>query len=249
MSLSIKHLLKAIVITVRDRTPLKRVIERRLVARYGIVRGLDQAEPAPVVMTDYMDTLIRRDLTILEVIERWSSIVGERFGIDPKLLYDQRLALINGGKHNTITTEAIYEIIARECIDKGLLAESQHEDFCASAHGTEFDLEMSAQSVISSTRDFLASAKRGSSRIACVTDLRFSSADVQTMLEMHGVLDLFDLVISSADVGTTKQEGSLYDDALRIVGAAPSDCLMIGDNLRSDCVNAVKHGIRSCWVA
>lgn len=249
MSLTIKRLLKAIVVAVRDRTPLKRVFEGRLVARYGIARGLEQVEPSPVVMTDYMDTLIRRDLTILEVIERWSSIVGERFCIDPKLLYDQRLALINGGKHNTITTEAIYEIIARDCVSKGLLAESQHEGFCALAHSTEFDLEMGAQSVIPSTRDFLASAKRAGSRIACVTDLRFSGTDVKTMLEMHGVLDLFDQVISSADVGTTKQEGSLYDDALKIIGTTAPDCLMIGDNLQSDCVNAAKHGIRSCWVA
>ena len=249
MSLSVKRLLNALVTAVCNRTPVRGVIERRLVARYGIARGLDQIEPAPVVMTDYMDTLIHRDLTLLEVIDRWSSTVGNRFGIDSKLLYDQRLALINGGKHNTITAETIYEIIANDCMDKGLLSEGQHGDFCSFAYATEFDIEMGAQSIIPSTRDFLAAAKAGGSRIVCVTDLRYSADSVRSMLDLHGALDLFDMVISSADVGKTKQEGSLYDYALEAVGTKPADCMMMGDNLQSDCVNAAKRGIRACWVA
>ena len=243
------HLIQSAAVAIRDRTPLRRVYEKRLIDRFGIERGLEHVRPAPVVMTDYMDTIVRRSLSLFEVLERWSSETGQRFGIDAKQLYGYRFDVISGPKHNTIPVESIYDDIACDCIRKGLLLEDQHDAFCTAAHDIEFQIEMGAQSVIPSTKSFLVAAKEQGSRIACVTDLRFSSADVQAMLNRHGLLDLFDQVISSADIGSTKQEGSLYEHALDIVGARPEDCLMIGDNLNSDCANASKHGIKSCWVA
>ena len=151
--------------------------------------------------------------------------------------------------HNIVPAEVVYEEIAEHCIYFGLLDASRRQEFCDASHDIEIRIELDSQSMIPSSCDFLRAAKERGSRIACVTDLRFSGDDVSQMLSAHGLLELFDWVISSADAGDTKARGGLYDYALNIVATDPSDCLMMGDGLQSDCVNAAKHGIQACWFA
>jgi FMN phosphatase YigB (HAD superfamily) len=217
--------------------------------KYGIQRGLDGARPMPIVMTDYMDTIVKRSLSLGGVLTKWAAEMGRRFGIDRRFLRTYRYSVAEGIMHNIVPAEVVYSELADHCVHFNLLDADRRQAFCDEAHRAELHIELDVQTLIPQTEGFLRAAKESGSRIACVTDLRFSGEDVRQMLEAHGLLDLFDWVISSADEGNTKAQGDLYDHALAIVGANPSDCLMIGDGLHSDCVNAAKHGIKACWVA
>jgi phosphoglycolate phosphatase-like HAD superfamily hydrolase len=241
--------LQGLYLYLRDKTPLRRLNEWWILKRYDITKGLADTQPAALVMTDYMDTLVRRSLSIVDVLKAWSKEMETRFGIEAGLVQNCRLAIAGGPLHCTVLPDVVYGMVADHCIEQGALAADRRSEFCEVAHTVEMDLELETQSVIASTRDYLLAARENGSRIACVTDLRLSGDDVRRFLTALDLLDMFDYVISSADVGKTKKEGGLYDEALRVIGADPTDCLMMGDNLHSDCVNANKHGIRACWIA
>lgn len=233
----------------RDRTPLRYLDERWALGHYDITQGLAGLTPPPVVMTDYMDTLVHRSYSIVDALKRWSKEMGGHFGISAKNIEECRLSIAGGPLHCTVLPEVVYGMVADHCIVQGVLNPNQREEFCDVAHEIEMRIELEGQSVVPATRDFLAAAREGGSTIACITDLRLSGNDVRVMLKEHNLLEVFDYVISSADVGITKRDGGLYDYALSLIGASPEDCLMVGDNLHSDCINAAKHDIRACWIA
>lgn len=59
--------------------------------------------------------------------------------------------------------------------------------------------------------------------------------------------DFFDVVISFDDTGKTKPDCLPFQKALEQLNVAPSETLMIGDNLSRDILGAKKLGIKTCF--
>ncbi|MEM7288702.1 MAG: YjjG family noncanonical pyrimidine nucleotidase [Actinomycetota bacterium] len=58
----------------------------------------------------------------------------------------------------------------------------------------------------------------------------------------------FDAVVISAEVGTAKPGGDIFDIAFAELGRPdPAGAVMIGDNLPSDIKGGVDYGIATCW--
>jgi putative hydrolase of the HAD superfamily len=64
----------------------------------------------------------------------------------------------------------------------------------------------------------------------------------------EGLLPLLDVIIDSAVEGVSKPDPEIFRIALRRLGLAPGDCLMVGDSFDRDVVPAKRLGLRAVWL-
>jgi len=73
-------------------------------------------------------------------------------------------------------------------------------------------------------------------------------ADIQRRkLSSLGIERLFDCVVLSGELGIRKPDPRIFEEAMRLLGRLPTDCLYVGDNYQHDVVGAVNAGLRTCW--
>lgn len=69
-------------------------------------------------------------------------------------------------------------------------------------------------------------------------------SDVQAVkLESAGILHFFKGVYTGEEFGVSKPEKAYFRGVMKEVGARPQECLMIGDNLKTDILGAQNAGI------
>jgi putative hydrolase of the HAD superfamily len=67
-------------------------------------------------------------------------------------------------------------------------------------------------------------------------------------LERFGILDAFEMVITSASCGYYKSRPEIYHHALDALGIAPSELVHVGDSLEYDVTTAGRLGVRTVWL-
>ncbi len=84
-------------------------------------------------------------------------------------------------------------------------------------------------------------------RLAIVTN---GLPDVQhEKLVRTGLVDRFDVVIVSGELGFGKPDRRIYNETVRQLGVPANECVMVGDNLRRDVAGAQESGIRGVWIS
>jgi putative hydrolase of the HAD superfamily len=68
------------------------------------------------------------------------------------------------------------------------------------------------------------------------------------ILKACGLLDKFEAVVISSEVGVSKPQEQIFRIALNLAGAEAEDCLYVGDNYYDDAVGAEAVGMRSLIV-
>lgn len=66
-------------------------------------------------------------------------------------------------------------------------------------------------------------------------------------LALAGMLDDFDALFVSQDIGCNKPARAFFDECLRRLGNAPEEVLMVGDSLTSDMLGGEQAGLRTCF--
>lgn len=215
---------------------------------YHISKGLNNELSKPIILVDCMDTVVSRNITLGGIFRKWSKQVGKEFGINHKYLELYRRNVASGAMHNTVSIEMIYREIAEQCIYFKILDKSKKRIFCLRSHEIEMDIELSSQKKLPKTVEFLKKEKLLNRQIYCVSDFRLPSSDIQKFFQKEKIGDIFNGVFSSSDAGLTKKDGSFYKYVLDKLQVKSDDCIMIGDNFKSDCINAAKNGIRGYWL-
>ena len=215
------------------------------VFEYNIKKGYRNESHRPIVLIDCMGTIIRRNLSLMDIISKWAKKIGNEFDLHSRYLYNYRNSVVNGKMHNVVPISLIYQEIADQCIYYGVLNADKKTLFLDRCHEVEIDLELASQSFIPEAVSFLEEQKVNKCKIFCVSDFRLSSNDIEMFFKKQNIQDYFDGIFSSCDFGKTKKEGALYQAVLKKIDCSPSDCIMLGDNLKSDCINASKIGIES----
>lgn len=59
---------------------------------------------------------------------------------------------------------------------------------------------------------------------------------------------LIDFMVCSGDIGVQKPDRRIFDHALALAEATPSEAVMIGDSWSADVIGATSLGIRSVWL-
>jgi len=220
---------------------------KKLIKNYNISNGLPQSTDK-IVLTDCMDTILYRDITLDYLLALWAQKVGREFSIYPKFLLYYRREVVKSAMHNTVPIEVIYSEIFNHCRYFGLVKSCSKEEFVTKAHQIELNIELQHHHPITETIQYLEKAKLAHTPIYCVSDFRLSSSDLKQFFSHLGIDHLFKGVFSSCDTGKTKKNGDFYPYVLDSIQIKPTECLMIGDNIKSDCINAGAKGIESHWL-
>ncbi len=72
--------------------------------------------------------------------------------------------------------------------------------------------------------------------------------EARRRLDALGMLDAFEVVAFSEEVGSHKPDPALFLHAIGQAGAAPETCLMVGDRLDNDIAPAAALGMKTAWV-
>jgi FMN phosphatase YigB (HAD superfamily) len=67
-------------------------------------------------------------------------------------------------------------------------------------------------------------------------------------LESFGILDVFEVVITSASCGYYKSRPEIYRHALDVLGIAPDELVHVGDSHEYDVTTAGRLGVRTVWL-
>lgn len=95
-------------------------------------------------------------------------------------------------------------------------------------------------SAFADVRPALISAREGGRRIVVVSNWDISLHEV---LERLGLTRLLDGILTSAEAGARKPAAAIFEQALRIAGAAASEAIHVGDSLEEDVAGALSAGI------
>jgi HAD superfamily hydrolase (TIGR01549 family) len=84
-------------------------------------------------------------------------------------------------------------------------------------------------------------------RIGSVTNRGLGGELFREELRHHGVLDFFEVLSISCEVGYLKPHPLIFQHALDALGVAPSDTVMVGDSLRADVAGSKALGMTAIW--
>lgn len=214
----------------------------------NISEGLFNELNKNIILIDCMDSIVYRNISLDDLLKKWANQMGEEFSIHKQFLLNYRREVVAGKMHNVVPIEMIYSEMADHCIYYKIIEKKEKELFCIRAHEIELDCEIQSQQLIEKTAVFLREQKTQGRKIYCVSDFRLPSSDILQFFMAKKIDKLFDEVFSSSEFGVTKKKGNLYPMVLSKINASPSECIMIGDNYKSDCVNANLNGIKSYWL-
>ncbi len=74
------------------------------------------------------------------------------------------------------------------------------------------------------------------------------NAGLSRRLESFGILQYFDVVAASAEIGASKPDRSIFEAALRMAGCSPVEAVMVGDRLDNDVFPAKDLGMKTVWI-
>lgn len=219
-----------------------------IIKKYSVTEGLQNETNKNIIFIDCMDSVIYRDFSLDVLLSKWSKKMESSWGIRGDFLHYYRRQIVAGPMHNMVHINTIYNEIADQCIFYKLLAKEKRNVFVYDCHKKELDIEIKSQHLIKKCEAFLIEQKQKGRKIYCLSDFRLPSDDIKMFFESQNVLRYFVDVFSSSEFGATKKEGSLYPIIMKKLGVNPQECIMLGDNLKSDCINSSKCGIKSYWL-
>lgn len=95
------------------------------------------------------------------------------------------------------------------------------------------------------TREAVADLHDRGYRLGCITNTLADTAAIRTMLHIHGMAELMESVVVSADEGWRKPHRSLFDKAMRELDVTPPESLFVGDSPLHDVGGAKAAGMRA----
>ena len=73
-------------------------------------------------------------------------------------------------------------------------------------------------------------------------------AGLNERLEKWGIIQYFDIIVSSSEVGVLKPDIRIFRKAIMKANCRPEECIMIGDRLDNDIIPAGSIGMKTVWI-
>jgi len=84
-------------------------------------------------------------------------------------------------------------------------------------------------------------------RVGSVTNRGLGGEIFREELRHHGVLDIFEVLSISCEVGYMKPHARIFEYALEAMGVPANETVMVGDSLRADVAGAKALGMTAVW--
>lgn len=208
-------------------------------------------EDKKYVLVDLFDTVIFRRNHPYQVIELWADSIMNLFQLRmaTKELFNIRLKIYSqiSAEKEAVYSEIIKKIFDELCLRNAFIDEISFDIFLSACHYEELKFEIRSHFLNEKMVKYLKTQKNKGKKIVCVSDFYLSSEDLSYFLNKLGVLELYDVVYSSSDFSCNKRNGQLYKKVIEMLKCSPKECVMIGDNKRSDIVRAKENGIHTIF--
>jgi HAD superfamily hydrolase (TIGR01549 family) len=205
-----------------------------------------------IILVDCFNTIILRNASPNEVIFNFTKKLGDKFLVEPSALYKifinekNKLAV----KSKLSTGEAEYCFLSAGGIldnfskaANDVIKNISIEDFFESAKECYIEAEAESHCLNQQAVDILKQHKAKNGKVYVVSDFYCEKEIFAIWFKKLGILDLIDDIFVSCEFKCSKRTGKLYKKVLETLGCTADKCLMIGDNRKSDCLNAKKNGI------
>jgi len=206
-----------------------------------------------VLFTDYYDTLVHRNVHPNSVLRIWSKIMITELGLKASVddLYftfkDAVLYLVE--KLKTDRNELPYKVLQKEIFTRlnnaNIIADIQETSFIDLFEKAHLRAEINVQRLNPEISEVIKKFKEKGGKVYLLSDFYCPQSLFINLLKHHKMFQYFDGVYSSSTVGKSKHTGAVYKEVLSDLNIDPSTSLMIGDNEKSDSINAEKAGLHS----
>jgi FMN phosphatase YigB (HAD superfamily) len=142
-----------------------------------------------------------------------------------------------GGLDSAVTLETIHDELVR-ALDMDSSAASKLVE-------EEFQLELETSRLVDSARAL--HALPSDLRVVLTSDTYFTRAQVDSLLDLHGLGGTFELLVSS-EIERSKASGGSFSQMMSTFGCSANNILHIGDHPHSDVDVPRAMGLRTCWV-
>ncbi len=111
---------------------------------------------------------------------------------------------------------------------------------------TEKDFELKYASIRNSVKNLYCLAKFLGKKIICISDMYLDMQTVKKLLAKNDIV--VDKIFLSSEIGLTKKTGKLFDYVISDLGIEPNSIMHIGDNWKSDIVQAREKKITAFFI-
>lgn len=204
------------------------------------------------IFLDFFGTIVQRKCGPQEVKLLWAKkLVNKiRYILDEKQLVLLRKkseqASISRAENREFNYIELSNEIYRRIVELNRYFEEKYssEEFYKLALEAEVEAEIESQSYIKETIEFINKAYEEEIKLYIVSDFYLGKEELRFFLKKDGVNEKINQIFVSSDCRKSKYLGSLYEYVCRQLGVKAEQCVMIGDNKKSDVDNAEKYGIK-----
>ncbi|MDR1498358.1 MAG: HAD hydrolase-like protein [Puniceicoccales bacterium] len=205
------------------------------------------------MFVDFFDTVVFRRVHPFDVIKIWAERVRAplKMSCDAAVLYTVRMESLSQFDFSNLryTYREWMEVLFSRLYNEDLVhREMEFEDFYQISLATEENVEKKVQFANEKIIGQLRLLKEQNKKLHIVSDFYLPKSSVRKFLENLGVAGLFDSIFVSCDHKKTKREGTLYPAVLEQLDIKADQGFMIGDNYRSDFLNARKNGMDAHYI-
>jgi predicted HAD superfamily hydrolase len=199
-----------------------------------------------VLSSDIFDTVILRDSsTETQRFAESARLAADRLGIDEGSLITMRWES-HANAYRAVAMErpggdARFATICLAAITPLGLGPNEAEML----HDAELEVDSGHLRPNHTLLALLEEERAAGRRVIAVSDIYYSSTDVEELLIRVTGTNPFDAVYTSSDLKATKLAGTIFPRVAGIEGVGGGDILHIGDNLDSDVNNARTAGWRA----
>lgn len=202
---------------------------------------------------DFFGTIVQRNCTPEEVKILWAKNLALElnYAVAETTLFLLRKkaeqAVISRAEAGEFNYHDLCDEIYRRLIDldKSFSCKYSKLDFFKIAHAAEIQAELSSQSYIESTIALVTEAYQRGLHIIVVSDFYLGQDELRIFLQREDVYNKIERIFVSSDCKTSKHLGGLYGYVCKKMKIDPSQCVMVGDNQKSDVQMAVNWRIKA----
>ncbi len=205
------------------------------------------------LFTDYYDTIVHRHVHPNYVQRIWAKFIIRELGLSLSIdeLYFTRQESVKylvkklGKEIDEIPYAQLKEEVCKRLINDDVITFEDKANFISLFEIADARAEASVQYLDQNVLDTIKYFKSNGGKVYLISDFYGSVSLFEKLLKHHGILDLFDGIYTSSSQEKSKHSGAIYAPIISELDINPEDCMMIGDNQRSDYNNAVKHGLNA----
>lgn len=202
-----------------------------------------------VIAFDVFDTVLFRKVSPIHVHRIWANEIIKKYSlkISAEQLVKRKFAMARVAKIYNLVRGKDKEYTYRQMINllyRYLQIKEKKETFYRECLQLEIEIEKSVCFVSGGAKELVESAQK-EKRVICISDFYLPAIAVQEILNSKGIH--VEKIYVSCDFLLQKRSGRIYARVTKDMKISSENVLMIGDNRKSDCENAIQNGMKAIW--